>query len=79
MGWTTGVAIYVIIWWVVLFMVLPFGVRPIEQDDVAKGHASSAPRRPRVIAKMLATSVLAAAVWAVVYFLIDSGWIGVRS
>jgi predicted secreted protein len=79
MGWTTGVAVYVIIWWVVLFMVLPFGVRPIEQDDVAKGHASSAPRRPRMIAKMLATSVLAAAMWAVVYFLIDSGWIAVRS
>ena len=27
MAWTTAAAIYFIIWWVVLFAVLPFGVR----------------------------------------------------
>ena len=25
MGWVTGLAVYVIIWWLVIFMVLPWG------------------------------------------------------
>ncbi|HAT36623.1 MAG TPA: DUF1467 domain-containing protein, partial [Rhodospirillaceae bacterium] len=28
MGWTSGVVVYVIIWWMVFFSVLPFGNRP---------------------------------------------------
>ena len=27
MAWVTGAAIYFIIWWMTLFLVLPFGVR----------------------------------------------------
>jgi predicted secreted protein len=27
MAWTTAAAIYFVIWWIVLFTVLPFGVR----------------------------------------------------
>jgi len=26
----TGVAMYIMIWWIVLFAVLPFGTRPVE-------------------------------------------------
>ena len=74
----TGIAVYIVIWWVVIFMVLPWGVRPVGADDIAKGHASSAPRQPRILTKMAVTSVVAALVWVGIYFLIESGGLSLR-
>ena len=73
-----GIAVYIVIWWVVIFMVLPWGVRPVGAEDIAKGHASSAPRQPRILTKMVVTTVIAALVWVGVYFLIESGAISFR-
>jgi predicted secreted protein len=78
MGWVTGAAVYFIIWWLVLFMVLPWGVRPIDGADIAKGHAPSAPQRPRMLLKVAVTSFVAAIFWAVVYAVIDLGLISFR-
>ena len=73
MGWVSGVAIYVIIWWLVIFMVLPWGVQPISAEDVKKGHASSAPQRPHMLIKAAATTGVAAALWLLLYWALDSG------
>jgi predicted secreted protein len=78
MNWTTGAAVYFIVWWVVLFAVLPWGVKPIEEEDVAKGHASSAPKAPRMLIKVLATTLIAAVVWGIVYVVIDQNLISFR-
>lgn len=76
MGWLSGFFIYLIIWWVVLFTVLPWGVRV--PDEPEKGHASSAPENPRLWMKVLVTSVIALLVWGLVYFVMESGIISVR-
>ncbi|MBK8175803.1 MAG: DUF1467 family protein [Rhodospirillales bacterium] len=73
MGWISGAAVYLILWWTVLFAVLPFGVQPISADEVTKGHAAGAPRRPRMLLKTAVTSVVAAVLWLIVYFVIQSG------
>jgi predicted secreted protein len=73
MGWISGIAVYAIIWWLVIFMVLPWGVQTIGADDVAKGHASSAPRRPRMLLKTAVTTVVAAVLWVIVFAIIESG------
>ncbi len=78
MGWVTGAAVYFIIWWLVLFMVLPWGIKPVTDVDVAKGHAPSAPQRPRLLLKMAVTSLVAAIVWVIVYVIIDLGLISFR-
>ena len=61
MGWATGIAIYVTIWWVVIFAVLPWGARPPER--IEPGHASSAPATPRLGLKALVTTVIATIIW----------------
>jgi predicted secreted protein len=38
--------VFVMVWWLVLFMVLPFGASP--PDEVEPGTAPSAPARPRL-------------------------------
>jgi predicted secreted protein len=66
-----ALAIYAIIWWVVLFAMLPIGVRSQEEHgEVAPGTTESAPHQPRLLAKMLATTVVASIVFAAVYVII---------
>jgi predicted secreted protein len=64
-----GLAIYFTIWWVVLFAVLPFGVRNHEEAGVDRpvGTDAGAPVAPRIGVKLLVTTVVAAVVFAAVY------------
>ncbi len=78
MAWFTGLMTYGIIWWLVLFVVLPFGVRTADEANVETepGHATSAPLRPMMLRKVAITTAIAtvlfAIVWAVItYELID--------
>jgi predicted secreted protein len=64
MSITLGIAIYIIIWWTVLFAVLPFGVRTQgDVGEVVPGTPESAPVAPRLARVMIATTVVAAVVF----------------
>jgi predicted secreted protein len=74
MGWATGVVIYVILWWMVFFMILPIGNRTADEvgEEVGPGHAASAPVRPRLWIKAGATTLVTALVWIGVYYFIQA-------
>lgn len=76
MNWFTGLLVYVMIWWVVLFTVLPWGVRP--PDKVETGHADGAPANPMLWRKAGITTVIATLLWGVAYYLIESDLISFR-
>jgi predicted secreted protein len=76
MSWPQAVVAYVIIWWVVIFAVLPFGVRPTETGDV--GHAAGAPANPRLWLKAGVTTLVAAVIWLGFYALVNSDLISFR-
>ena len=68
MSLLSSVAIYFVIWWLVLFVVLPFGVRSqAEMEDVAPGTDRGAPHQPGLVRKAIATTLLAGVVFACVY------------
>ena len=77
MSITSAIAIYFIIWWMCLFIVLPFGVRSAHEagERVAEGHDAGAPVRAQMGRKALITTVLATIVFAGVYWAITQGWI----
>jgi predicted secreted protein len=53
------VAIYFVVWWIVLFAVLPWGVRTQEEEEnVTLGTAHSAPARPMLLRKAVATTIV---------------------
>ncbi len=64
-----GIVAYVVIWVVVLFMVLPFGVR--QPDEPEPGHMPGAPENPRIGLKFLVTTAIAAVLWAGFYFAVQ--------
>ena len=72
----TGIAIYVVVWWVVLFAVLPWGVKPPE--TLVPGQADSAPENPRLLLKAAVTTVIAGVIWAGIYLVVRSDWISFR-
>lgn len=77
MGWFTAVVLYLVIWWVVLFAVLPIGTRPEAAPDPASGWRG-APAHPRLGRKLLVTTLTAALVWAGCMALIESDWLSFR-
>jgi predicted secreted protein len=70
MGWATGVMVYLVIWWTVLFAVLPLGVRRVENPGRGEDHG--APEKPQLVRKAIITTIVAAVLWLAFYFLHQS-------
>jgi predicted secreted protein len=71
MSLTTAAAIYFIIWWIVLFTVLPFGVRNASEagETVEAGNDPGAPTVPALGRKLIWTTIVSAIVFAVCWTL----------
>ena len=74
MGWFGGLVVFTVVWWLVFFVTLPFGVRRIENPE--HGHDAGAPEKPRILIKAAITTAIAGALtgglaMAVAYDLID--------
>ena len=67
MSWATGIMVYLVMWWTVLFAVLPLGVQQVKKPG--PGEDRGAPERPDLVRKALITTVLAAVLWVGFYFL----------
>jgi len=82
MSLTLSAAIYVVIWWTVLFAVLPIGVRTQGEDgEIVPGTPASAPTRPRLgrivwLTTLLSCALFAAFWLAVRYHAVTLEWLG---
>ena len=64
-----GLALYFVIWWITLFAVLPFGIRSQEEaGDVVAGTEPGAPVLPGLLKKAVITSLIAAVIFAGVWY-----------
>ncbi len=77
MNWFVGTATYIVIWWLTIFMVLPWGVKP--QVDREAGHDAGAPANPRLVMKAAVTTVVAGVIWAFVYWAVTHDLISFRT
>ena len=72
MPWVTVLAVYFIIWWVMLFATLPFGVRTQDEEgEITLGTVPSAPAQPRMLRKLAINTVVSAAVFAMLWIAIE--------
>lgn len=72
MDWFAFAVSYAVSWWMVLFMVLPFGVN-VPETRAAVEYAS-APDKPRLRRKIIITSLLALIPAIMLQYGIQSGW-----
>ncbi len=70
MAWISAVAIFFVIWWLVLFAMLPFSLRTQEEvDEVTFGTVPRAPGRPHMFRAVVRTTIVTALIFAVLYVL----------
>ena len=77
MGWFNGMVLYALIWWTVLFAVLPFGARPISEADGQTGWRG-VPSQPKIVQKAIATTLISAVIWLLCWAVISSDWLSFR-
>lgn len=77
MNWVSGLVLYILIWWVTLFAILPIGGRSEPKPDAVTGWRG-VPDTPRVWMKAGLTTVAAAVLWLVAFGVIESGWFSFR-
>lgn len=69
-----GGALYFILWWLCFFVMLPIGVRNLDEAGVtgAEGHDRGAPEMPHLGRKALWAAGLAAVVWLAAFFVLNA-------
>jgi predicted secreted protein len=77
MGWFTACVLYVLIWWTVLFAVLPLGTSPVSEADAVTGWRG-APANPRLLRKLITTTLASLVIWAIIAGVIESNWLSFR-
>lgn len=79
----TGVeagVIWFVSWWMVLFTLLPLGVRSQEEEgDVTEGTEPGAPTKPLIIRKMIGASIGATIILALFYMGYKYQWVHLLS
>ena len=76
---STAFAIYFVLWWVVLFAVLPFGVRSQAEDgEGAAGTDPGAPTAARMGRKLLWTTIVSAVLFAIGMWAFRAGYLNVE-
>ena len=75
MSLTETVVVYIIIWWLVLFMVLPFGITRVDPDTLLPGQDPGSPAKGRMVLKLGITSGIAAVLVGIYYFVATTGLI----
>lgn len=74
----SAIAVYLLFWTVTLFLTLPLGVRTHEEAGAARvtGQADSAPHAPMLLRKIMLTTLISAALFALFYGNFVYGWVG---
>lgn len=70
MNIVSGIVVFLLTWWTVLFMTLPIGANPPE--TIEKGHEPGAPAKPQLLKKFLLTTGLTIMIWGMIYWLVES-------
>ena len=77
MQWTSIVAIYLLVWVMCAFVMLPIGIRTHDELGVEKipGQADSAPANFRPMRLLLRATIVSAVLTALYVLNYDNGWI----
>jgi len=67
MSTTLIIVTFFTVWWLMLFITLPFGVKRVENPDPL--HDPGAPEKSHMRSKLIATTALAILVTSLIYYL----------
>jgi len=72
MDFVTGLVVYLLIWWITLFAILPLGITgQAENGEIVAGTESGAPVIANVKSKAWTTTVASAIIWLTLFAVLE--------
>ena len=80
MSITGSIIIYVIIWWVIFFCTLPFGIVSKNENfqESVRGEDAGAPKNPKIVKKFLITTIITTLLFLIIYILVNFNYLNLR-
>ena len=81
MGITGSIIVYVLIWWIIFFSVLPVGIQSNKEKfkEKIEGIDPGAPKKYLIIAKkFLITTIITSLIFIVIYYLVKFDLLNLR-
>ena len=80
MGITGSIIVYVLIWWIVFFSLLPVGIQSKKEKFIEKieGIDPGAPKNPKIAKKFLITTIITSIIFIVIYYLVEFDLLNLR-
>ena len=78
MSITGSLIIYVLIWWIVFFALLPIDVNREKKDNI-KGIDAGAPENPKIIKKFAYSTLITSIIFIIIYLLVKYEYLNIRN
>ena len=80
MSTTGSLIVYISIWWIVFFSVLPIGIKSqnVKPTDELHGNDPGAPKNPKIAKKFLITTLIISIIFIVIYYLVSQNYLNLR-
>ena len=80
MGITGSIIVYVMIWWIIFFSVLPVGIQSNKEifKEKIEGMDPGAPKNPKIRIKFLITTLITTIIFVVIYYLVEFDLLNLR-
>ena len=80
MGITGSIIVYVLIWWIIFFSVLPVGIQSNKEKfkEKIEGIDPGAPLNPKIGKKFLITTLITSIIFIVIYYLVEFNLLNLR-
>jgi len=80
MSTTGSLIVYISIWWIVFFSVLPIGIQSQNSKLGEKLHGNDrgAPKNPKIGKKFLITTLITSIIFLLIYYLVSQNYLNLR-
>ena len=80
MGITGSIIVYVLIWWIIFFSILPVGIQSNKEKfkENIEGMYPVAPNNPRITKKFFITTIITSIIFIVIYYLVRFNILNLR-
>ncbi len=80
MGITGSIIVFVLIWWIIFFSVLPLGIQSNKEKfrERIEGVDPGAPNNPKIAIKFLITTIITSIIFIVIYYLVKFDLLNIR-
>ena len=78
MGITGSIIIYVLIWWIVFFALLPIDVNREKKQNII-GIDAGAPENPKIIKKFVYSTLITSIIFIIIFLLVKYEYLNIRN